>query len=79
MHTDENKKFDKRNIKKNFKNGILDQKEYESHLLKLPDVQDKCFNPEEGLDDSREAEPMVDMKSLSKKRELKKKIKGKGK
>jgi hypothetical protein len=79
MHTDENKKFDKRNVKGHLKNGVLNQKEYESYLLKLPDVQDKCFNPEEGLDDLKETESSAEIKPLSKKRELKKKIKGKGK
>ena len=47
MHIDENKKFDKRNIEKNIKNGIITQKDYEIYLSKLPDASDKLFNPEE--------------------------------
>jgi len=47
MHTDENKKFDKRNVERNIKDGIITQKDYEIYLSKLPNVSDKLFNPEE--------------------------------
>ena len=47
MHIDEDKKFDKRNIARNIKSGIITQKDYETYLSKLPDVSDKLFNPEE--------------------------------
>ena len=53
MHIDEQKKFDKRNIERNIKNGTITQKDYEIYLSKLPDVSDKIFNPEESLDDSQ--------------------------
>jgi len=47
MHIDEDKKFDKRNIVRNIKNGIITQKDYEILLSKLPDASEKLFNPEE--------------------------------
>jgi hypothetical protein len=43
MHTDENKRFDRRNIKSCLRRGLITQKDYESYLLKLPDVSDKMF------------------------------------
>jgi hypothetical protein len=49
MHTDENKKFDKRNIERNMKNGIITQKDYENYLAKLPDMGNKVNTPEESL------------------------------
>jgi len=49
MHTDENKKFDKRNIDRNRKDGIISQKDYEIYLSKLPDLRDRVFIPEEEL------------------------------
>jgi len=49
MHVDESKKFDKRNIERNIKDGIITQKEYEAYLAKLPDASDKIFIPEEDL------------------------------
>jgi len=54
MHINENKKFDKRNIGKNIKNGIITQKDYEIYLSKLPDAGDKLFSPEETTIDSQE-------------------------
>lgn len=51
MHLDENKKFDKRNIERNLKDGLITKKDYENYLAKLPDVSDKVFSPEEeGVD-----------------------------
>lgn len=41
MHIDENKKFDKRTIERNLKEGIISDKEWETFLKKLPDVSDK--------------------------------------
>ncbi len=54
MHVDESKKFDKRNITRNIKDGILTQKEYEAYLAKLPDVRGKIFVPEEEEMESEE-------------------------
>jgi hypothetical protein len=79
MHIDENKKFDKRDIERNIKNGIMTQKDYEIYLSKLPDAIDKLFNPEESLTDSEAFEPKKDNEMQTKKRGLKKKTKGKGK
>lgn len=41
MHIDESKKFDKRTIERNLKEGIVSAKEWEQFLKKLPDVSDK--------------------------------------
>jgi hypothetical protein len=79
MHIDEDKKFDKRNIMMNLKNGIISQKDYEILLSKLPDASDKLFNPEETSDDSAEIESKREGEISSMKRGAKKKIKGKGK
>jgi hypothetical protein len=79
MHIDEGKKFDKRNIAKNVKNGVINQKDYEFYLSKLPDVSDKLFNPEETSAELDELEPKKDSEILPKKKGLKKKAKGKGK
>ena len=56
MHIDENKKFDKRNVERNIKNGIITQKDYEIYLSRLPDVSDKIFNPEESIVDFQNLE-----------------------
>jgi hypothetical protein len=79
MHIDEQKKFDTRNIERNIKSGIISQKDYETHLSKLPDVSDKVFNFEELVEDSKELESKKESDSQSKKREPKKRAKGKGK
>jgi hypothetical protein len=79
MHIDESKKFDKRDIERNIKNGIMTQKDYEIYLSKLPDAIDKLFNPEESLTDSEAFESKRDNEIQTKKRGLKKKTKGKGK
>lgn len=42
QHIDENKKFDKRTITRNLKEGIVPTKEWEAFLKKLPDVSDKA-------------------------------------
>jgi hypothetical protein len=77
MHTDENKKFDKRNIERNIKNGIITQKDYEIYLSKLPDVSDKLFNPEEFSVGSDEFESKKEGEIQSKKKAVKKRLKGK--
>ena len=42
QHIDDNKKFDKRTIARNLKEGIIPPKEWEAFLKKLPDVSDKA-------------------------------------
>ena len=79
MHIDEHKKFDIRTIERNTKSGIITQKDYETYLSKLPDVSDKVFNPEEASEDSGEVESKREGEISSKKREMKKKVKSKGK
>ena len=79
MHTDEDKRFDKRNIERNIKEGIITRKDYEIFLSKLSDASDKVFNPEEYLDDLDELESAREDETKAKKRALKKKTKGKGK
>ncbi len=56
MHIDESKKFDKRNIERNIKEGIISKKDYENYLSKLPDLSDKIFIPEEPKSSSSEFE-----------------------
>jgi len=79
MHIDEGKKFDKRNIERNIKNGIISQKDYEIYLSKLPDASEKLFNSEETSTDLDEMESKRESEISSKKRGIKKKGKGKGK
>ena len=79
MHIDDNKKFDKRNIEKNIKDGIITGKDYEMFLSKLPDVSDKLFNPEEAVADSEEVEARKEGEIPPKKKVIKKKVKGKAK
>lgn len=77
MHIDENKKFDKRNIEKNLKSGIITEKEYEMFLVKLPDVSDKLFDHEGAVAELEEAGPGKEDEGSQKKKILKKKSKGK--
>ena len=79
MHIDENKKFDKRNIEKNMKNGIITQKDYEIYLSKLPDLSDKVFSPEDNVTEMKESELQGEDELSSRKKAVKKKSKGKGK
>lgn len=79
MHTDEQKKFDIRNIERNMKAGVITPKDYETYLAKLPDVSDKIFNPQETSEHSGEVESKHEGESSSKKKEVKKKAKSKGK
>jgi hypothetical protein len=74
MHTDENKKFDLRNIERNIKSGIITQKDYEIYLSRLPDVSEKLFNPEQSPEESEELKG----ETTRPKKKLEKK-KGKGK
>jgi len=54
MHTDENKKYDRRNIDGNLQRGLVSAKEYETYLSRLPDVSDKVFQPDEkGFEDGK--------------------------
>jgi hypothetical protein len=50
MHIDESKKFDKRTIERDLREGNVSAKEWEQFLKKLPDVSDKVdfFMLEEG-------------------------------
>ena len=79
MHIDENKRFDKRNVAQNIRNGIITKKDYEIFLSKLPDASEKLFNPEEDIADSDEVRLSKESESLSKKKGARKKAKGKGK
>jgi len=79
MHIDENKKFDKRNIEKNMKNGIITRKDYEIYLSRLPDVGEKVFNPEEYDTEMKESESEREGELSPKKKSVRKKTKGKGK
>jgi hypothetical protein len=79
MHIDEDKKFDKRNVARNIKSGIISQKDYETFVSKLPDVSNKLFNPEETSTDLGEVESREVSETSSKKKGIKKKAKGKGK
>jgi hypothetical protein len=78
MHIDEDKKFDKRNIARNIKNGIITQKDYETFLSRLPDAGNKLFNLEETSTDLGEVESRKESEVSSKKKGVRKKVKGKG-
>ncbi len=66
MHIDESKKFDKRNIERNIKDGIISEKEYENYLSKLPDLSDKIFDEDLSPADSEYQESNIEDKKLSK-------------
>ncbi len=76
MHIDEDKKFDKRNVVRNIKSGIISQKDYEIFLSKLPDASNKLFNPDEIPADLDEPESGKEGDISSKKKGIKKKVKG---
>ena len=77
MHTDERKRFDKRNIQSNLRRGVMNLKEYDSYLTKLPDVSDKVYDPgEESSADEPELEPGGDYDRIPKKKGGKGKGKG---
>jgi hypothetical protein len=79
MHIDEDKIFDKRNIERNIKDGIISTKDYEIYLSKLPDVSDKLFNPEDSSAETEDLKPKGQGEIEIKKGGTKKKTKGKGK
>ncbi len=79
MHTDENKQFDKRNIERNIKDGLITREAYEGYLAKLADASDKVFIPEEIPSDSEEFESTPETETQTKRKVVKKKIKPKGK
>jgi len=79
MHIDENKKFDKRNVERNIKNGIITQKDYEIYLSRLSDVSDEVFNPEESITAFHNLESKRLDEIQAKKKGEKKKAKSKGK
>jgi hypothetical protein len=79
MHIDDSKKFDKRNIEKNVKDGIITEKEYEMLLSRLPDVSDKLFNAEEAVAGPEQSEARKEGEMRPKKKVIKKKVKGKTK
>jgi hypothetical protein len=68
MHIDEDKIFDKRNVARNIRNGIISQKDYEIFLSKLPDASNKLYNPEETSADLDETGPEKEGDVLSKKK-----------
>jgi hypothetical protein len=76
MHTDETKKFDKRNVEGNIRSGIITKKDYESYLSKLPDVREKLFLPEESPQDT-EGKLRKDNEKTPRKKKTKKRAKGK--
>jgi len=57
MHTDEKKRFDRRNVDSNLRKGVVTSKEYESYLSKLPGLSDKVFDPEEEIEDDTPPAP----------------------
>ncbi len=79
MHIDESKKFDKRNIGRNIKSGLITQKDYEIYLSKLPDVSSKLFSADDVSTDLPEPETNEASETSLKKKAAKKKAKGKGK
>ncbi len=78
MHIDESKKFDRRNIERNLKEGIITLKEYEGYLAKLPDASEKIYTPEDLPEDSEGTETERESEAVGTKRPAKKKSKTKG-
>lgn len=77
MHVDESKKFDKRNIERNIKDGIITLKDYEAYLSRLPDVSDKILLPEGEMTDFEADETLSGNEMASRKKsERKKSIRG---
>jgi hypothetical protein len=79
MHIDESKKFDKRNIGRSIKTGIITQKDYEIYLSRLPDVSDKLSAPEGSLAGAEDFESKREDETEPKRRGVKKRTKAKGK
>jgi hypothetical protein len=76
MHTDENKRFDKRNIESSLRRGVMASKEYENYLNRLPDASDKIFDPE---DESPGQQEDVELRGSHEDMTKKRGGKGKGK
>jgi hypothetical protein len=74
MHVDESKKFDKRNIERNIKNGVVTQKDYEVYLSRLTDASGKIFLAEEESNETDEFEASAEEGVQSRKKGLKKKM-----
>ena len=73
MHTDEYKKFDKRNVLRNLQTGLVTPKEYETYLLKLPDASEKiCSAGHEDQTVEREIESKAGESLTGKKKQIKK-------
>jgi len=68
MHIDESKKFDKRNIERNIKDGIISKEDYENYLSKLPDVSDKIFIEDLSSDNSIDQDSDIENKTSSQKK-----------
>ena len=68
MHIDESKKFDKRTMERNLKEGIVSANEWEQFLKRLPDVSDKAelAMSEEEEQQQEEGEIIKDKKRKSK-------------
>ncbi len=75
MHVDESKKYDKRNVERNIKNGIITHKDYESYLSRLPDASEKIFSPEEDMTDDNEFESSAENEVSSREKGFKKSAK----
>lgn len=75
MHVDESKKFDKRNVERNIKNGDITQKDYETYLSRLPDASDKILSFDEDMADTGEFESSTENEMSSQKKSSKKKAK----
>ncbi len=76
MHTDESKRFDKRNIQSKLRRRVVSKKDYETYLSKLPDVSDKMFSFEEKS--SEIGEDLEEKRTLDVASKKKGKIKEKG-
>jgi len=53
MHTDEEKKYDKRTFEANLMQGVIPHQELEEYLAKLPDVSHKALYWEQKVQGSR--------------------------
>jgi hypothetical protein len=79
MHTDQDKKFNKRNFERNIQNGIIIQKDYRTYSSKLPDMCDKLFSGSEFPDDLRSLIPQTTARNAYRKRNTNKDSKTKRK
>jgi hypothetical protein len=79
MHTDQDKKFNKRNFERNIQNGIITQKDYRTYSSKLPDMSDKLFSGSEFPDGLRSPVPQTTARNAYRKRNINKDSKTKRK